>query len=219
MDKKSIIIIVLAIIIGLGLGYFIFRGPKEVIVEKVVEIENTKKIDSLNSIIQYNENLISSLKDSVREKIVYVERRVDEIKELPIDENLELLRDNLLIYGDNFSTEDTLPSLCQLSYSSDTLVIMSEDNLVDVNTIVARYEGVLSINDYYLQTIKADSSIISLKNSIILEKDDMLNRERENCEANIRELEKIVKKERRKQAYYTIGGIAIAGTLVYFIMK
>ena len=218
MNKKDLLIIIFAIIIGLGFGYFIFRSsPKEVVVEKV--IENTQKIDSLNAIIRINEDIIESLKDSVHERIIYIEKRVEEIKELPIDENLNLFRDNLLVYGDNFNPLDSLPSLCQISDSQDTLVLMSEDNLIDVNTIVARYEGVLSINDYYIETIKADSSIISLKNSIILEKDNQLIKERENFESNMKDLETIIKRERRKQVYYTIGGMVAVGTITYLILR
>jgi hypothetical protein len=218
MNKKDLLIIILAIIIGLGFGYFIFRtSPKEIVVEKV--IENTQKIDSLNAIIRVNEDIIESLKDSVHERIIYIEKRVEEIKELPIDENLNLFRDNLLVYGDNFNPLDSLPSLCQISDSQDTLVLMSEGNLIDVNTIVARYEGALSINDYYVETIKADSSIISLKNSIILEKDNQLIRERENFESNMKDLETIIKRERRKQVYYTIGGMVAVGTITYLILK
>lgn len=218
MNKKDLLIIIFAIIIGLGFGYFIFRSsPKEVVVEKV--IENTQKIDSLNAIIRINENIIESLKDSVHERIIYIEKRVEEIKELPIDENLNLFRDNLLVYGDNFNPLDSLPSLCQLSDSQDTLVLMSENNLIDVNTIVARYEGTLSINDYYVETIKADSSIISLKNSIILEKDNQLIKERENFESNMKDLETIIKRERRKQVYYTIGGMVAVGTITYLILR
>lgn len=218
--KKTIIIVVLAIIIGLGIGYFIFRSnPKEIIVEKTIEVEDTKKIDSLNFIIKTNEELIESLKDSVREKIVYVEKRVEEIKELPIDENLELFRDNLLVYGENFEILDTLPSLCQVSESEDTLVLMSEDNLIDVNTIVAKYEGTMAINDYYLSTIKSDSVIINSKSLIILEKDEALERQQEIFDNNMKELEKIIKKERRKQIYFSVGTAAVVGTIAYFIFK
>lgn len=218
MDKRNLWIVILAIIIGLGVGYFIFRSePKEIIVEK--EVENTKTIDSLNRVIKTNEELIESLKDSVREKIVYIEKRVDEIKELPIDSNLMLLRDNLLVYGENFSVIDTLPSLCQVEDTKDTLVLLSEENLIDVNTIVARYEGTLAINNFYLETIKTDSITISLKDLVINEKDDIIDRDRKNFESNIRDLEKIVEKERRKQIYFTIGGVITAGTLTYLLMK
>lgn len=218
--KKTIIIVVLAIIIGLGIGYFAFRSnPKEIIVEKTIEVEDTKKIDSLNFIIKTNEELIESLKDSVREKIVYVEKRVEEIKELPIDENLELFRDNLLVYGENFEVSDTLPSLCQVSESEDTLVLMSEDNLIDVNTIVAKYEGTMAINDYYLSTIKSDSVIINSKSLIILEKDEALERQQEIFDNNMKELEKIIKKERRKQIYFSVGTAAVVGTIAYFIFR
>jgi len=217
--RKNLIIIALAIVVGLGLGYFIFRDtkPKEIIVEKV--IENTQRIDSLNLIIKENENLIETLKDSVREKIIYVEKQIEEIKELPIDENLMVFRDNLLVYGENFNVTDTLPSLCQIEDVSDTLVLMSEENLIDVNTILVKYEGTLFINDCLYETVKADSSIISLKNSIIQEKDEALDRQRIVFEDNMREMNSIIARERRKQIYYTIGGVLVAGTITYLIMK
>lgn len=219
MKKRDLIIVILAIIIGFGIGYFIFRSqkPAEIIVEKV--IEDTHKIDSLNLVIRENEATIETLKDSVREKIVYIERRVDEIKELPIDQNLEVLRDNLLVYGENFEVTDTLPALCQVGELEDTLVLMSEKNLIDINMTFVRYEGTSEINDYLEQTIKADSSIISLKNSIILEKDEALERQRLAFENNMQTMDKIIARERRKQVYFTIGGALVAGTLVYLLVK
>ena len=219
MKKRDLIIVILAIIIGFGIGYFILRNqkPTEIIVEKV--IEDTYKIDSLNLVIRENEATIETLKDSVREKIVYIERRGDEIKELPIDQNLEVLRDNLLVYGENFEVTDTLPALCQIGESEDTLVLMSEENLIDINMTFVRYEGTLEINDYLEQTIKADSSIISLKNSIILEKDEALERQKLAFENNMQTMDKIIAKERRKQIYFTIGGALVAGTLVYLLVK
>jgi hypothetical protein len=96
---------------------------------------------------------------------------------------------------------------------------MSEENLIDVNTILVRYEGTLEINDYLEQTIKADSSIISLKNSIILEKDEALERQRLAFENNMQTMDKIIAKERRKQIYFTVGGVFVAGTLVYLLVK
>lgn len=220
MSKKDIMIIILSIIIGFGIGLLIVKSrTKEIVVEKVVEVKETKTIDSLNRVIKVNEEIIESLKDSVREKIVYVEKRIDEIKELPIDDNITLLRDNLLVYGDNFDINDTLPSLCQINDSKDTLVLMSEDNLTDINVIIAKYEGTIAITNYYLSTIEADEEIISLKDSIIVQKDNIIDRERENFESNMKDLEKIIEKERRKQIYYTIGGIITAGTITYLIFR
>ena len=213
-------IIILSIIIGFGIGLLIIKSrTKEIVVEKVVEVKETKTIDSLNRVIKVNEEIIESLKDSVREKIVYVEKRIDEIKELPIDDNITLLRDNLLVYGDNFDINDTLPSLCQINDSKDTLVLMSEDNLTDINVIIAKYEGTIAITNYYLSTIEADEEIISLKDSIIVQKDNIIDWERENFESNMKDLEKIIEKERRKQIYYTIGGIITAGTITYLIFR
>lgn len=219
-SKKSLIIIILTLIIGFSLGYIIFSNhtePKEIIVEKI--IENTEKIDSLNSVIKTNEELIKSLKDSVKEKIIYVEKKIDDIKKLPIDSNLMLLRDNLLVYGENFEITDSLPSLCQIDNSKDTVVMLSETNLVDINTVFIKYEGELDINDYYSFIIEEDSAIISLKDSIIWEKDNIINNQRKNFESNMKDLELIVEKERRKQIYYTIGGVVAAGTITYLIMR
>jgi hypothetical protein len=84
---------------------------------------------------------------------------------------------------------------------------------------LVRYEGTLEINNYLEQTIKADSSIISLKNSIIMEKDEALERQRLAFENNMQTMDKIIAKERRKQIYFTIGGALVAGTLVYLLVK
>lgn len=220
MSKKNIIIIILSIIIGFGIGFILFRSePKEIVVEKIVEVKETKTIDSLNNVIKTNEEIIDALKDSVREKIVYIDRKIDKIKELPIDSNLMILRDNLLVYGENFDILDSLPSLCKLEDTEDTVVIMSEDNLIDINIITAKYEGTMAITRYYLETIEKDEEIIVLKDSIIVQKDNIINRERQNFESNMEDLKEIIEKERRKQIYYTIGGIVAAGTITYLILK
>ena len=185
MSKKNIIIIILSIIIGFGIGFILFRsGPKEIVVEKIVEVKETKTIDSLNNVIKTNEEMIDALKDSVREKIVYIDQKVNKIKELPLDSNLMLLRDNLLVYGENFNILDSLPSLCKLDDSEDTIVIMSEDNLTDINVIIAKYEGTMAVTRYYLETIEKDEEIISLKDSVISQKDNIINRERQTFESN-----------------------------------
>ena len=222
MKRRDLLIVVLAAIIGLGIGYFLFRNtkPTEIIIEKEKIVEDTQKIDSLNLVIKENEELIDNLKDSVREKIIYIEKKIDEIKELPIDKNLEVFRDNLLVYGESFEPTDTLPALCQiLNSTEDTLVLLSEENLIDVNTIIVKYEGTTAINDFLNETVKADSSIISLKNSIIQEKSDALEKQKLAFEDNMKEMNNIIKRERNKQIYFTVGGALLTGTLVYLLVK
>ena len=71
--------------------------PPVVIVDNEKEL---KTIDSLTEVIYEKDEIIHQLKDSIVivEKVVIKE--VEKIKELPITENIELLRDNLVYYGE-----------------------------------------------------------------------------------------------------------------------
>lgn len=196
---KFIILVLIALVLGFGSSYLIFGNKKP---ETIVVVDNEKElkeIDSLNKIISEKQGTIEKLKDSVREKIVVVEKRIEVIKEIPMDSNVELLRDNILVYGDGLTQiDDPYPSL-STTIDGDSIVLLSENNLKDINIGLEKYGGELEINRLLEETIIEDSIIISMKDLIIADKDKIIDKDREAFEVNIKELKKQIRKEKRQK--------------------
>lgn len=189
--------------------------PPVVIVDNEKEL---KTIDSLTVVINEQEELIQQLKDSVIivEKVVIKE--VEKIKELPITENIELLRDNLTYYGELTDIEDPYPSLVEID--NDTVAVLSENNLIDANIITAKYEGELYKNRLLNEIVYNDSITISLKDGIIYNKDIMLENQEKAYNSMKENLEVALKKEKREKTYWIIGGAVITSALTtYIILK
>ena len=103
-DKKKLFILTLILvfsflIVGMCVGRFMM--PKEnpnpsVNIEKELKIIDSlqSKNDSLNNVISEYIKLNEKLKDSVEVKIVYLEKKVEIIKDMSVNENTALLRDN-----------------------------------------------------------------------------------------------------------------------------
>lgn len=231
-DKKKLFILTLILvfsflIVGMCVGRFMM--PKEnpnpsVNIEKELKIIDSlqSKNDSLNNVISEYIKLNEKLKDSVEVKIVYLEKKVEIIKDMSVNENTALLRDNLLTFGDLTTETDSFPCVISSDLTDDSIVALSENNIKDVNCIIARYDSELEINKYLYSTIRNDSAIISLKDDIILNQDQVINKERLIFEQNMKSLNKQIKKERKNRNTAICGGIAATigvGILTYLIMK
>ena len=219
--KKALKILMIASLILASLFFISYivekinNRPPVVIVDNEKEL---KTIDSLTVVINEQEELIQQLKDSVIivEKVVIKE--VEKIKELPITENIELLRDNLTYYGELTDIEDPYPSLVEID--NDTVAVLSENNLIDANIITAKYEGELYKNRLLNEIVYNDSITISLKNGIIYNKDIMLENQEKAYNSMKENLEVALKKEKREKTYWIIGGAVITSALTtYIILK
>lgn len=215
--KQNIIIAVLVLIIGFGIGYLIF-GKKTVEPVVIVEskiIENTAKIDSLLCVIGERDLDIEKLKDSIRVEIVEVEKLKDSIKNLPITENVDLLKSNLLTFGTH-SGNDTLPQL--LKINDDTIVAISEGNMIDINFGFSSLKNQLFINRIQLQIINQDSLTIEDQRSIILRKDKLLEKQQIACKQNMEDLQRELRKEKITKTCWKVGGIAVSASLATLLI-
>lgn len=101
--KKIIIILIFIILI---LSFFITKIKKEEVSNKVtvdsIIINEKNKIDSLNNTIDSLLFINNSIKDSI--KIIEIEKEIilDNLKELPIDSSIVILRENLKNYENKY---------------------------------------------------------------------------------------------------------------------
>ena len=120
---------------------------------------------------------------------------MEKIKYLPLDTNVKLLSDNLNKYGEFTTPEDTLPGLLAVN-QKDTVVAISENNLKDINCIVARYELGVAKKDLLYKVIENDSIALSIKDSIILDKDAIISKQDSIFDINMKRLEKQIKRDK-----------------------
>lgn len=193
--------LLLGAVIGGLIGHFVF--PKKVVDTEIITVYDSSKekakIDSLEKVIGVREDRISELIDSAKHiKNVVVVREIEKVKELPLDENLVALKENLVKHGELTEKTDSFPAIVSLPDANDTLAVLSENNVKDVNIIVAKYEGEVAVNEKLNEALENSEivsaqkdSIIDLKSSIILNEEMMYTKE-------IKGLEKNLKKEKVK---------------------
>lgn len=215
MNKQSLLIVILSLLLGLGLGYFIFhKSPTPIPDPEIKIIENREKIDSLEKVIDGKNQRIDFLLDSASKiKNVVVRVEVEKINELPMSENLDLLKENLVKHGELTQSSDTLPKLMSIPDRKDTLAVLSENNIKDVNGIVAKYEGEIKINNTLSEVIENQSSIISDKDSILVRKDIILN---ETELKYMQDVEKLNRSLKIKNTEIIIGGAVLGSLAVVF---
>ena len=218
MDKDRVNLI-LALIVGFIVGGLIcgFLGrlifPKIKTVQEIITVYDSSKekakIDSLETVIDGKEIRIAELLDSAKHiRNVVVIKEVERVKELPISENVALLKENLIKHGELTAKNDTLPSTVVLD-SPDTLALLSESNVKDVNIIASKYEGEVEINEKLTEALAEEQSVVSQKDSIInLQSSIMINQEL-GYSAEIKGLEKSLKKEKVKKTVWA----AVLGTV------
>ena len=212
--------IILAILLGFVvgavagglLGRYLF--PK-VEVETVIVYDSSKekaKIDSLESIIKAKETRIAELLDSASKiKTVIVVKEVNKIKELPMTDNVELLRDNLIKHGELTEETDTLPKTFLFDDQPDTLAVLSESNVKDVNIIAAKYKGEVEVNEKLTEALWEGESLVHQKDSIIGIQSDIIVNQDIQYNDRIKSLEKSLKSEKtQKTVFVSILGTAAA---------
>jgi hypothetical protein len=222
LKKKAlkVLMIVSFLLASIFITVFAVNRIKELLDKPVpVIVDNEKElraIDSLTNVINMQDELIQQLKDSVVvvEKIVIKE--VEKIKELPITENVDLLKENLVQYGEMSTEDDPYPTLIEID--DDTVAILSENNIIDANIIAAKYEGELNKNSILNEIVYNDSITISLKNEILYNKDAIINNQEEAYNTMKNNLEVALKKEKREKTYWTIGGAVITSLLTGYII-
>lgn len=234
MNKRTIVLFTIILLLFLFLGICIIqlffksddRNNENIIVDNKKELRIIDSLQNTNDSLMLSINdykkLNEELKDSIEVKIIYIEKRIEAIKKMSVNENTELLKDNLVVYGELSSVTDTFPCIISSDEKDDSIVALSKNNLKDINCIIAKYEYELGINNYLNQTIKNDSVIISLKDDIISNKDEAFNREKRIFEQNMKSMQEQIDRERRNKNLAIGGGIAATisvGILTYLITK
>lgn len=168
-----------------------------------------EQIDSLNLVVVLQEDRIKELEKELENNRVIVVKEIERIKELPANENLELMKDNLLAYGELTEESDTLlPQLIQVPEEDGIRVTISENNLKDVNIISAKYQGEVQANENLREQLNTNSIIISAKDSIISRSNIIIAKNEESYEINLKSLQSGLEKERKEKIKRT----AILGT-------
>ena len=219
-SSKTLIILVAVLsfllggVIGGLIGHFAFPKKKTEIITVYDSSKEKAKIDSLNTVIKVREDRIEALLDSAKHiKTVVVVKEIEKIKELPLTENVETLKENLVKHGELTTESDSLPTVVSSVDAADTLALLSENNVKDVNIIVAKYEGEVAANSKLEEAIEDSKVVMSQKDSIIDLKSSIILNQEIGYTAEIKGLQKSLKKEKVKKTVWISVLGAVAATL------
>ena len=215
--------LIFVILILSGLLFYYMKKSNDNLRKQIINTEEVLKeerlhIEALNKKVEDSQDNIKILRDSIKTvKNKVVVKEIERIKYLPVDSNVALLDSNIKKYGEFTDTLDTYPAILSINNSSDTVVALSENNLKDVNAIVVKYEGVIAENELLGQIIEEDSTIIELKDSIILDKNIMISKQDSIFNENMKALEKSIRKD--KVIAGTVGGCVGAATVAIIVLS
>lgn len=211
--NNSKVVIILSILVGLlvGFGLYHFLMPAKVKTETITIYDPAKEqaaIDSCQVIIDGLETKVAQLLEEAKNvKEVVIVKEVERIQALPISENVELLKENLIRHGELTQETDTLPAMVMMP-GKDTLVTISENNVKDVNTIAAKLRGEEEINYKLEEAIFDQDQIISEQETIILNKDSIIDNQNAIYAENVQRLNESLRIEKTK----TLVGVSVLGT-------
>jgi hypothetical protein len=218
--NNSKVVIILALVLGFVLGGILggllgrHLFPK-IKTETVVVYDSSKekaKIDSLETVIKAREERIVALLDSASKiKTVVVVKEINKVKDLPMTDNVELLRENLIKHGELTNETDSLPKTLAIEDTPDTLAVLSEANVKDVNIIAAKYEGEVEVNERLTEALSEGENLVHQKDSIIGLQSSIIVNQEINYSDRIQGLEKSLKIEKtQKTVFISILGTAAA---------
>jgi len=190
--KKVIIFLVLSSLVFLA-GWYL-RKPEIIVKPEIEIVENLEKVKQLEGEILEYKNEIDSLKETRQKVKVIIKEKIIEVQSLSADSSVSLLRENLEVLP-----EDSLPTL-----QEDSTVLLSQENVKDINVMYIKYDGLQEENKILEKQVELGDSVISLKDSIISEKDTIINKTTIGYEDKLR-------KEKKKKRLWTgiSGGLAV----------
>ena len=212
----------IVILILSGLLFYYMRKDVNNLRRQVVSTEDLLlreklHVEALTKEVEESQNNVKVLRDSIKTvKNKVVVKEVERIKYLPVDSNVAILKSNIQKYGEMTNALDTFPSILAINQNQDTVIALSENNLKDVNSIDVKYEGTMAENELLEQIIVEDSTIIGLKDSIILDKNIMLSKQDSIFNENMKALEKSIKKD--KVIAGTVGGCVGAAAVAVIVL-
>jgi len=198
---KNWIKILIALVLGFIIGLVVIKSKttiKEVTIEKPVYYQDLVTIHDLENLVKQKNLEIQELKNRVQEvkEVVIIEK--EQIQKLPPDSGVVKLREFLEDYTD--AVPDTFPTL-----TSDSLVLLDNGNLRDINSVFLDYFGAVEIIFDQGEIIYNDSIVIGSLDSII------------GIETGIREnLETALTQEKKRKNIWM--GVGIGATITTLII-
>lgn len=225
MDKKTkaiiILSLILAAIVSIGIIVLVKIHNKPTPEPKPILIYPEQTfIDSLTAEINIRDKEIEKLKREIEQKKTTIVYEIERIKELPLDSNIVLMKSNLERLGKLTEPGDTLPKKVVLS-EGDTTIMISPNNVVDVNIIASELDNKIEIDSLLEKQIEITSLILGGKDSIInsqsimIQQQDFINKI--NLESLQRSLEQ-EKKEKTKIAVILGGTTAVSLTVTGILL-
>jgi len=198
---KNWIKILIALVLGFIIGLIVIK-PKttieEVTIEKPVYYQDLVTIHDLENLVEQKNLEIRELKNRVQEvkEVVIIEK--EQIQKLPPDSGVVKLREFLKGYTE--TPLDTFPTL-----TSDSLVLLDNENLRDINSVFMDYFGAVEIMFDQEEIIYNDSIVIGSLDSII------------GIETGIKEnLETALTREKKRKNIWM--GVGIGATITTLIL-
>ena len=198
---KNWIKILIALVLGFIIGLIVIKPKttiKEVTIEKPVYYQDLVTIHDLENLVEQKNLEIQELKNRVQEvkEVVIIEK--EQIQKLPPDSGVIKLREFLGGYTE--TKLDTFPVL-----TSDSLVLLDNENLRDINSVFLDYFGAVEIMFDQEEIIYNDSIVIGSLDSII------------GIETGIREnLETALTQEKKRKNIWM--GVGIGATITTLIL-
>ena len=101
-----------------------------------------------------------------------------------------------------------------IEYKGDTLVAITQKDLITINSVIVDYEYTQKELGYYKQLSKVDSATIRAMDSIIVEKDIMFKK-KENYYIDLNNsIQTTLKRERKK---YQIAGYSLGAAVMVLV--
>lgn len=201
---KTWIKILIALIFGFLISLFIFKPWEKKVENKIIEVpvyyEDLKRIGELEKEVAEKKEEIEKLKGRVQEIKEVVKIEKERIKLLSPDSSVSQLR----IFLGDYTGElcDSLPTL-----TSDSLALLSPDNIRDINSVFLDYNGAKEIIGEQDRIIKNDSLIIMDLDSI----NGINNKVRESLENRLAS----ETKEKKLIMYLGLGASLVLGGLLW----
>ena len=196
---KNWIKILIALVLGFIIGLIVIK-PKTTIkeVEKPVYYQDLVTIHDLENLVEQKNLEIRELKNRVQDVKEVVIMEKEQIQKLPPDSGVVKLREFLEGYTE--TVLDTFPTL-----TSDSLVLLDNENLRDINSVFLDYFGAVEIMFDQGEIIYNDSIVIGSLDSMM------------RIETGIREnLETALTQEKKKKNIWM--GIGIGATITTLIL-
>ena len=199
---KNWIKILIALVLGFIIGLVVIRSKTPVTIEKPVYYQDLVTIHDLENLVEQKNLEIQELKNRVQEvkEVVIIEK--EQIQKLPPDSGVVKLREFLEDYTE--TTLDTFPTL-----TSDSLVLLDNENLRDINSVFLDYFGAVEIMFDQEEIIYNDSIVIESLDSIV----EIETEIRENLETAL------TREKKRKNIWMGVGIGATITTLILGVLS